>query len=284
MKCPECGSDSFMPESGCFTCGYLPPELRPTAVEDGGEPDMPIETLNRMLTQLGVAPLPDPEARLRPDRPVLPEDGAATEPNVPEDAVAGLPDAGESSPGLAAAGMAVPGRRNRLKDVRHVLGPLHAVPAAIGRFAGWMGGIFRTLSDGWRKLRQHAVARFSRQKPGGHARTEAERTGLSPEPFGTAPEQNVRVLSVPLVDPPAEPEAKPVRRNLPQALFWVGVPILALLATLGLLAGVLQLRNLRLAPAASTESSQEAGTRGFAYTPWMPDEEPAPEPFVVIGE
>lgn len=94
MKCPECGTEDFMPEVGCFSCGYLlasqlperqevprgavspprdgalpnPDEELAYANEDMVYPDeeMPLEQLNEMLTALGIDPLTDPGSAPKP--------------------------------------------------------------------------------------------------------------------------------------------------------------------------------------------------------------------------
>lgn len=311
--------------------------------EAGEDLDMPLETLNRMLTQLGVEPLSDPEARAQPVKPDPADEGSlsavvATEAPVSERSAPEVPgpefpdpeehapeddllddgllprypvlseDSAEEAPPdirewsvVRAPLPAPPMPRKRLRDVRYVAAPLHALTATFRRFTGWLGEIPLVLANGWKHFQLHVLVRFPKKKPDKALPSqtqEASQTQVASQVQEASqalesasmlqdPEKNLQTQPNPLVEAAAAvPTDKPLRvkKPLPQAVFWVGVPLLAILATICLLVGVLYLRELRQAQAASPRDNPKEEPRGWTYVPWTPAAEPSPAPFVVVGE
>lgn len=359
MKCPECGSDSFSPETGCFSCGYLPaattrtdpvpamegqpleeasPLSEPSVSEEPAVPartspetdnqpeggggryaddDLPLSELNRMLASLGVEPFPEETETVQnrnvstemADRdvrdtglpPHKPGGSAVMDGLPPPEAdlftpfLEGMADAGLIEPGTqggyseenipdgllpdskplpAAVGKPHPFSRRQLRAARHVAGPLRSLSVFRNRLSG-------AAAAGFARLHASTGAMLSKWGSG-------ITTGLSLlHRAGTFVESHLarrRQTSAP--EAPVE-EAQRQGHPLPsvmakglQLLFWVGLPVLAAMLTLGMIMGVLALREARLAD----PNPQPSPPSSWQYVPWTPAPESPPPALRILGE
>lgn len=196
--------------------------------------------------------------------------------------------------------------RKVLLAARYVAGPGQRLKTLFRNVSGWAAWI----SAFGRIVMRRIGAVVTRLVEGGKRRLgmlipkKAEKAADEPEPetaavsmdsSSTVPAETDVVLEESVLDsaaeqpepetPPvagihADKELSPLMQQMTKRLFWVGIPVLAILLTVGLLVFVLALRESRQAALAQPAELPQAD----GYVPWTPAPDPEIEPFRVVGE